>query len=428
MAYIKISQLPGLTQDVLPLTAGDVMPIVHGPVTYKVTLSGLQEYFTFNQFQLWTVLNYLSSNNVLLSGISFNGILSGGVENLYTSFGTGSATGLYSVAEGIQTRAFGEGSHAEGDRTLAIGVHAHTEGQETSAFGDYSHAEGVFTEAHGDYSHVEGEGTIAHGKYAHAEGYYTVADGDYSTATGYQSEALGFASHTEGDGNIASGWAAHAEGQNNVAEGFASHASGDTNVAKGDYAIAGGTRNIAYGHNTSVDGAYVDAHHDDAWMWKGSSDTAYLSSTREKSFTVSADGGVDLIGGINLVGPVTADGPLYVKSSVIEDYSSLQPVSLAVNINLLESTTFNVLLSSNVTSFNITNYVENKTNSFIVFLQQDNSGGKTVNWTFTGKTLKWVNGVAPTITSTANAIDVFTFISNDGGSTWFGFNCGLNFL
>ena len=45
MAFVKITDLPTINETVLPLTAGDVMPIVHGATTYQVKLSTLQDYF-----------------------------------------------------------------------------------------------------------------------------------------------------------------------------------------------------------------------------------------------------------------------------------------------------------------------------------------------------------------------------------------------
>ena len=48
MDFVKISELPMVNETVLPLTAGDVMPIVHGPTTYQVQLSNLQNYFNIN--------------------------------------------------------------------------------------------------------------------------------------------------------------------------------------------------------------------------------------------------------------------------------------------------------------------------------------------------------------------------------------------
>jgi hypothetical protein len=49
MSFVKITELPlvndSFTVQVPTLTSGDVMPIVHGPTTYKVELSTLNEYF-----------------------------------------------------------------------------------------------------------------------------------------------------------------------------------------------------------------------------------------------------------------------------------------------------------------------------------------------------------------------------------------------
>jgi hypothetical protein len=41
--------------------------------------------------------------------------------------------------------------------------------------------------------------------------------------------------------------------------------------------------------------------------------------------------------------------------------------------------------------------------------------------------VKWASGVAPTITSTNGKIDIFTFVTHDGGTNWFGFISGQNF-
>ena len=80
-----------------------------------------------------------------------------------------------------------------------------------------------------------------------------------------------------------------------------------------------------------------------------------------------------------------------------------------------------------MTSFIISNYAANRTNSFIVFLNQDSVGSRTVAWSFSGANVLWSGGTAPTITATANSKDVVSFISNDGGANWYGFTAGLNF-
>jgi len=58
--------------------------------------------------------------------------------------GTGTATGLYAVAEGLNSTASGNGSHAEGGSTTASG--------------DFSHAAGSFAKATNDYTYVWSSG------------------------------------------------------------------------------------------------------------------------------------------------------------------------------------------------------------------------------------------------------------------------------
>jgi hypothetical protein len=50
----------------------------------------------------------------------------------------------------------------------------------------------------------------------------------------------------------------------------------------------------------------------------------------------------------------------------------------------------------------------------------DSGGPRTI--TFTG--VKWSGGSDPTVMSGASAIDIFTFLTIDGGTTWYGFTGG----
>jgi hypothetical protein len=53
-----------------------------------------------------------------------------------------------------------------------------------------------------------------------------------------------------------------------------------------------------------------------------------------------------------------------------------------------------------------------------------NGTAYTVDWP---ATVKWADGLEPTITTTNNKIDTFTFVTHDGGDNWFGFISGQNF-
>lgn len=61
--------------------------------------------------------------------------------------------------------------------------------------------------------------------------------------------------------------------------------------------------------------------------------------------------------------------------------------------------------------------------SFELELVQDATGSRTVTWP---STVRWAGGTAPTLTTTANKRDFFSFTSTDG-ATWVGRTVGLNY-
>jgi hypothetical protein len=59
---------------------------------------------------------------------------------------------------------------------------------------------------------------------------------------------------------------------------------------------------------------------------------------------------------------------------------------------------------------------------FVIRLVQDGTGTRTVTWF---STVKWANGITPTLTTTLNKTDVFSFICT-GTNTYDGFIVGQN--
>ena len=178
------------------------------------------------------------------------------------------ATGIASHAEGQFSIASGDYSHAEGGGSIASGALSHVEGYLTSANGQASHAEGSYTTAIGNYSHAEGRGTIASANYSHAEGRYSIASGIGSHAEGGSSStsttsggtANGLRSHAEGQGSTASGTDSHAEGASTTASGTASHAEGYFTRASGDYgshAEGSGTTATTFASHAEGQGTYA---------------------------------------------------------------------------------------------------------------------------------------------------------------------------
>ena len=93
-----------------------------------------------------------------------------------------------------------------------------------------------------------------------------------------------------------------------------------------------------------------------------------------------------------------------------------------MTLDLHLSTVFNVALNASVTTLTITPADAN-VNSFLLLFTADGTP-RTVAW---GASVKWAGGTPPTLTSTAGQVDVFTFFSPDGGTTWYGSIVGQNF-
>ncbi len=77
-------------------------------------------------------------------------------------------------------------------------------------------------------------------------------------------------------------------------------------------------------------------------------------------------------------------------------------------------------VSSSTNTFSFTNpSASGIACSFTLILT--NGGSKTVNWP---AAVDWAGGTAPTLT--ASGVDILTFVTTDGGTTWFGFAAGLD--
>lgn len=89
----------------------------------------------------------------------------------------------------------------------------------------------------------------------------------------------------------------------------------------------------------------------------------------------------------------------------------------AATLNLALSNKFKITLTENIT-ISLSN--EEVWDSFTLELLQDGTGGRTVTW-FT--TIKWHNGVTPTLTTTASKSDRFLFF-RQSASVYEGYHVG----
>jgi hypothetical protein len=118
-------------------------------------------------------------------------------------------------------------------------------------------------------------------------------------------------------------------------------------------------------------------------------------------------------------GDVTITGELK-ADSLNEGFASVTSTSNAATINCEAANVFLHTLTEN-TTFTFSNPPATGTAyGFTLKLVQD-ATARTVTWP---ASVKWAAATAPTISTGSGEVDVFTFFTHDGGTSWYGFTAG----
>ena len=150
---------------------------------------------------------------------------------------------------------------------------------------------------------------------------------------------------------------------------------------------------------------------------------------------VKSSGGGGVVGGLQIknnqlltstVQVVTdsanTDTGLYVSTLGALYKTLLQPytvVSGAINFNCNIADMFSItLVNGTPTAVTLSNA---RTSSYVLYFKQPALGSATVTW---ATTIVWAGGSAPTLTTTANYVDIITLVYD--GTTWRG-TATLNF-
>jgi hypothetical protein len=120
-------------------------------------------------------------------------------------------------------------------------------------------------------------------------------------------------------------------------------------------------------------------------------------------------------------GDVDITGELVVDS-YNETYAAVTSTTNSTTIDCEAGNVFSHTLSEN-TTFTFSNPPASGTAyGFSLKIVQDASAsGYTVTWP---TSVDWPDATAPTLTTTASAVDQFVFYTHDGGTTWYGFVAG----
>jgi len=119
---------------------------------------------------------------------------------------------------------------------------------------------------------------------------------------------------------------------------------------------------------------------------------------------------------------VTADanGVVSFDNGTIEEVTSITSSSNAATLDLQDGNVFEHDLTENVTYTFSNPAASGRASCFILKVIQG-STARTITWP---SSVDWNAATAPTLSTTDNAVDVFGFITIDGGTTYYGFVLG----
>jgi hypothetical protein len=120
-------------------------------------------------------------------------------------------------------------------------------------------------------------------------------------------------------------------------------------------------------------------------------------------------------GNITIGNSVIMSNP--VLSSYKENVVAISVGSSTQTLDLSQANIFNLTLGSSVT-LTFSNPPASGTGyTLTLYCKQDGSGSRTITWP---ASVKWPNSSPPTMSTGANKIDIFSFFTLDGGTTYVG--------
>jgi hypothetical protein len=128
-------------------------------------------------------------------------------------------------------------------------------------------------------------------------------------------------------------------------------------------------------------------------------------------------------------------GNVQVRSIIETKVTPAGSISGNVALDLSLGNVFDIAPTGNITGFNLTNVPQaitgNAAVSFTIIFNQATTNLYTLDFKFkvgnVNKTILWAGGFEPYVSATYSAADIFTFLTADGGNTWFGFVGGQGY-
>lgn len=170
-------------------------------------------------------------------------------------------------------------------------------------------------------------------------------------------------------------------------------------AVSGSPITASGTLAVTYTAGYSIPTTTKQTQWDTAYGWGDHSIENYAVTTGD-TFT----------GNLTVSAELKAD-------SYNESKGTVTSSSGALTIDCHNGNVFSLALSENVTSTTFSNPPASGTAfAFSLFVTQD-STARTIAWP---ASVAWPSATAPTLSATSGDVDIFTFTTFDGGTTWYG--------
>lgn len=156
----------------------------------------------------------------------------------------------------------------------------------------------------------------------------------------------------------------------------------------------------------------------------GTAGTLTATAPTNARFVGVADSTTSLV-----LGPHPSYDGLALIRPVMQDYAeALSSPAISANVltlNLANGNVFDVTLNANVTTLTISGApASGKCGSFTLIVQFPDNTARTVTWP---ASVVWASNVTPTLTCTTNERDILTFLTVNGGTTWFASPFGQDF-
>ena len=117
---------------------------------------------------------------------------------------------------------------------------------------------------------------------------------------------------------------------------------------------------------------------------------------------------------------ITAAG---VGTFSLEEKAAAASSSGVLTLDLNVANIFTVTLNESITSIVINNVPPSGIVTSFTLILTYTSTSVSITWPVS---FDWPSAAAPTLTNTNDRKDIFSFVSEDGGSNWYAFNGGQN--